>query len=309
MEGGVEQAEVERPKRTRTTFLKRYILPSDDHSFVGRIYDLSIVGMHFETYEELSKHPDCKYAFRVNHFLSALTQRVESLNMVGDMLWPENLPDNFKSFPLSRYEWLTVSADVFLMRFVSVADCVMILINEVFECGLDAKDCIPARLKKAGVPKPFLDFLDEMIADQGTLRHERNGRVHHGAERGFSSDDQTFRFGSNFEHNHNGAVGANGRPLPVNRLFREGLVELQREFNGMMRKLVHRLNEVYDMLGPEFEATFAPRFRAGPFGHLSRSRARGGASLLEASKQQGRSQSTLPAPACDFVANALKLAD
>jgi hypothetical protein len=48
---------------------------------------------------------------------------------------------------------------------------------------------------------------------------------------------------------------------------------LQREFNVMMRKLVRRLNQVYDMLEPEFEATFSPRFRAGPFGHLSRSKA------------------------------------
>jgi hypothetical protein len=252
------------------SFLKRYILPSDNHWFVGRVLELSMVGMHFDDYDELSKYPDCKYAFRVSHFMSTLTRRVESLNMVGDMLWPENLPENFKSFPLSRYEWLTVTADVFLMRFVSVVDCMMILVNEVFECGLDAKDCTPSKLKKAGVPKPFLHLLDEMIADQGTLRHERNGRVHHGAERGFSSDDQMFRIGSTFEHRYNGAVGPSGRPLPVKRLFREALVELQREFNVMMRKLVRRLNELYDELEPEFEATFTPRFRAGPFGHLSR---------------------------------------
>lgn len=246
--------------------LKRFILPSDSHRFVGRIYDLSIIGLHFDTYDELAKHPDCKYAFHVNHFLSTLTRRVESLNMVGDMLWPENLPVNFKRFPLSRYEWLTVSADVFLMRFISVVDCVMILINEVFECDLNARDCTPAKLKKAGVPKPFLDFIEGMIADQGTLRQERNGRFHHGAERGFSSDDQRFRIGALFEHRHGGARGASGRPLPVDRYFREGLVELQREFNLMMRKLVRRLDELYDMLAPEFEATFSPRFRSGPFG-------------------------------------------
>jgi len=267
-------AAAERPKRTRTTSLKRYILPSDDHSFVGQIYDLSIVGMYFQTYEELAKHADCKYAFRVNHCLSALTQRVESLNMVGGMLWPEGLPDNFKDFPVSRYEWLTVSADVFLMRFISVVDCAMILVNEVLECGLDAKDCTARKLKKAGVPKSYLVFIDGMIADQGALRHERNGRFHHGAERGFSSHDQMLRMGSNFEHRFNGARGANGRPLPVNRLFREGLVELQREFNVLMRRLVSRMNELYDMLEPEFEATFAPRFRDGHFGHLPRNKSR-----------------------------------
>jgi hypothetical protein len=246
--------------------LKRFILPSDNHEFVGRIYDLSIVELHFETYDELAKYPDCKYVFRVNQFLSTLTRRVESLNMVGDMLWPENLPVNFRSFPLSRYEWLTVSADVFLMRFISVADCVMILINEVFECELNPRDCTAAKLKKAGVPKPFLDLLEDMITDQGTLRHERNGRFHHGAERGFSSDDQKFKIGSLFEHRYNGMSDENGQQLPVDRYFREGLIELQREFNVMMRRLVRRLDDLYDMLAPKFESTFSPRFRAGPFG-------------------------------------------
>lgn len=117
-------------------FLKRYILPSDLHSFVGRIYDLSIIEMHFDTYEELSKYDDCKYASDVNYSLSTLTRRVESLNMIGGMLWPEGMPDNFKGFPVSRYEWLTLSADVFLTHYISVVDCALILINDIFECGL-----------------------------------------------------------------------------------------------------------------------------------------------------------------------------
>ena len=245
---------------------KRFILPSDNHTFVGRIYDLSIVALHFETYDELAKHPDCKYVFHVNHFLSALTQRVESLNMVGDMLWPEGLPPTFNGFPISRYDWLTVSADVFLMRFISVVDCAMILVNEVYECGLEVRECSVVKLKKAGTPKQILDLLSDMIVDQGILRHERNGRFHHGIERGFSSNDQQFRIGSLFEHRSQGAIGENGRPLPIRRYFREGLVELQAEFNSVMRTLVSRLDDLYDLLAPKFEATFSPRFRAGVFG-------------------------------------------
>lgn len=246
-------------------FLKRYILPSDGHHFVGRIYDLSIVGMHFDTYEELSKHADCKYAFDVNYVLSMLTRRVESLNMVGGMLWPENMPANFKDFPLSRYEWLGVSADVFLGRYVSVADCAALLVNEVVECGLKPQACTVANLEKKGAPAAIVSLLKEMIDDQGALRQERNGRFHHGSERGFSSDDQMFRTASLFEHRSNGAMGMNGRPLPVERYFREGLVELQREFNGVMRKVVKQLDRLYDMLSPEFEGRFSPRFRVGPF--------------------------------------------
>jgi hypothetical protein len=43
--------------------------------------------------------------------------------MVGAMLWTTKVPKNFKEFPISRYEWLTVSADVFLARYISVVDC------------------------------------------------------------------------------------------------------------------------------------------------------------------------------------------
>ncbi|KUM26878.1 hypothetical protein AU467_19305 [Mesorhizobium loti] len=248
-------------------FLKKYILPSDNHSFVGRIYDLSIVLMHFDTYDELSKHADCKYAYDVNDVLSALTRRTESLNMVGGMLWPTNTPKNFKEFPVSRYEWLTVTADVFLVRYISVVDCAMILVNEVFECGLSFEACTMQNLKRRPIPQKVLIHLGEMISDQGLLRKERNSRFHHGSERGFSSDDQMFWIGALFEHRYKEAVGQNGRPLPIERLFREGLVELQREFNGVMRKVVKQLNRLYDMLEPEFESRFSPKFRAGPFAH------------------------------------------
>lgn len=246
-------------------FLKQYVLPSDNHEFVGRIYDLSIVAMHFDSYDDLAKHADCKYAYNVNYALSMLTRRVGSLNMVGGMLWPIGMPNNFKGFPVSRYEWLTISADVFLTRYVSVVDCAIILVNEVLECGLSIEACTLTNLKRKSAPQPISDHLGVMIDDQGQLREERNGRVHHGAERGFSSDDQMFRAGALFEHRFNGARGPNGRPLPVERLFREGLVELQREFNGVMRTVVKQLDCLYDMLYPEFERRFSPKFRVGPF--------------------------------------------
>lgn len=246
-------------------FLKRYVLSADEHKFVGRIYDLSIVGMHFETYEDLSKHADCKYAYDVNFTLSMLIRRVESLNMVGHLLWPNNMPKNFKRFPVSRYEWLIVSADAFLARYISVVDCALILMNEVFECGLTLQSCTIQNLRRKPIPPKVLTRLGEMIDDQGLLRSERNSRFHHGFERRFSSDDQIFRTAALFEHRFNGVVGPNGRNIPIERLFREGLVELQREFNSVMRKVVRQLNRLYDMLHAEFECRFSPRFKAGPF--------------------------------------------
>jgi hypothetical protein len=254
-----------RATRVATRFLKRYVLPSDTHEFVGRIYDLSIVGMHFENYEGLSKHADCKYAYDVNYALSALTRRIESLNMVGSMLWPTNLPKNFKEFPISRYEWLTVSSDAFLGRYISVVDCAIILVSEILECGLPPVACTAANLKRKAIPNPIIIQLDRMIVDQGLLRTERNSRFHHGLEREFSSDDSMFRTGALFEHRFDGATISDGRKLPMERLFREGLIELQREFNSAMRTVVKQLDRLYDMLHPEFEQRFSPKFKAGPF--------------------------------------------
>lgn len=188
-----------KPKRPRAKPLIRHIVASDNHGFVSRVYDLSISAYHFDSYEELARHLDCKYAFHVNQTLSSLTRRVESLNLVGDMLWPDRIPKDFKDFPVSRYEWLTIAADVFLMRFISVVDCALILANDVYETGLDPQRCSIHQLGKAGVPSKILSVLEDMRKDQGDLRNERNARFHHGAERAFTNDSATFQTAARFE--------------------------------------------------------------------------------------------------------------
>ncbi|MDI6837217.1 MAG: hypothetical protein QMD99_16105 [Rhizobiaceae bacterium] len=257
-----------KPKRPRAKPFSRHIVLSDKHSFIGRVYDLSIVALHFDSYEELARYPDCKYALDVYDTLSSLTRRVESLNLVGEMLWLERLPRNFKEFPVSRYDWLTIAADVFLMRFISVVDCALILANDVYEAGLAPQKCSIDQLAKAGVPQTTLLALEEMTKDQGELRPERNARFHHGAERAFTDDSSTFRFAARFEQRGNRLVGCDqhGRRINVERSFKEGLVELQREFNAATRKLVRHLDKFYDMVGIEFESRFVPRIRAATHG-------------------------------------------
>jgi hypothetical protein len=249
-------------------FLKQFILASDNHAFVGRIFELSIVAYHFDSYEDLARHADCKYAFDVNAELSKLVRRVESLNLVGKMLWPDSVPGNFKEFPVSRYEWLSVAADVFLMRYISVVDCAILLANEIFELSLEHRKCTIQNMKKGGVPQKVLSLLGELQTDQGALRDERNARFHHGIERGFTRDDLTFRIAADLEHISGGICGhdQDGRRINVERSFREGLVELQSEFNQATRKLVQQLDRLYDQFGTEFEARFVPRFRSGAFG-------------------------------------------
>lgn len=276
--------EYQRLERARSKPLNRHLISSDSHGFVGRIYDLSIIGLHFETYEELAQHADCKYALDANYALSNLTRRVETLNLVGDLLWPRAMPENFRDFPISRYQWLTVSADVFLMRYVSVVDCAMLLVNTIYEAGLDTKDCTLRNLMKH-VPAQITAILRDMHDEQGSLRAERNARIHHGEERGFTQDDQTFRLASLFEHRTGDARGFDrfGRKINLERSFQEGLVELQRDFNRTTRRLVRQLDRLYDELWGEFNSRFSPRYRVATHG-LNSSRRRQSGSIGQVEK-------------------------
>ncbi|OJU06923.1 MAG: hypothetical protein BGN87_15920 [Rhizobiales bacterium 65-79] len=255
-------------RRPSTRFLKRYIMHSDHHGFIGRIYDLSIVGLNFESYEEVARHPDCKYALDTNYWVSGLAARVESLNLIGDMLWLDPYPD-FAKFPITQYDWLTVTTDVFLMRFVSVIDCALLLVNEVFRLELDAKQCTIGKLRRKGIPASVNAHLQMMLDEQEALRVERNARIHHGAEREFTEDDQTFRMAARF-----GVIGKDihGRRINADRSFKEGLVVLQRYFNRSTRLLQKQLDPLYDLLWEEFEDHFGPLIAAATHGFNARSR-------------------------------------
>lgn len=257
------------PPRRSTRFLKRRILSSDGHGFIGRIYDLSIVSLNFDTYDELSRFPDCKYAIDVNYWTTSMAARVESLNLVGNMLWPNPLPTSFKKFPITSYDWLTVTTDVFLMRYVSVIDCALLLVNEVFQTGLGARQCTIGKLKKAGVPNTVISHLQLMVDEQEALRGERNSRIHHGFEREFTDDDQTFRMAARFSMTGH---DRHGRPLNVERSFKEGLVGLQRDFNRSTRLLERHLDPLYDLLWEQFENHFGPLIAAATHGLNARAR-------------------------------------
>ncbi|ANT51357.1 hypothetical protein [Mesorhizobium amorphae] len=260
--------EFSKPKRVRSRPLVRHILKSDHHPFIGRVYDLGIVGMNFDSWDEVNKHPDCKYALEANEYLHSLASRVESLNLVGDLLWPEPLPANFHDFPVSRYEWLTIALDVFLVRYVSVVDCAALLTNQVFQSDVKARNCTSEALRKKGVRSEVIKILDEMLVDQGRLRVERNFRVHQGVEREFTQDGTTFRIAALLEHRHGSAKGEDqfGRRINIARFFKEALVELQRDFNQATRRLVRLLDSLYDELWEEFERRFGPLIRAATHG-------------------------------------------
>jgi hypothetical protein len=104
------------------------------------------------------------------------------------------------------------------------------------------------------------------------------GRVydHHGHERPFTQDDVSFRTASLFEHRGSPMTGHDryGRKLDVARSSREGLVGLQRDFNGSTRRLVRHLDKLYDLLGDEFEGRFEPLISTATHGLNAKRRAR-----------------------------------
>lgn len=261
-----------RKKKAQTKFLKREMMSSDDHELIGRIFDLSIVELNFESYEELSKYADCRYVFHCGMSMRSLVRRVESLNLVGDLIWVDPSDWDAGQKPVDRYAWLNVAADVFLMRIISVFDCVLLFANDVFESGLEARQCTIRRLTKEGVPAELIELLEALRDDHEALRNERNSRVHQGWERTYSSCDETFRIAASFERIGKGLKGTDsvGKRINSKRYMREGLVELQRDHNTSLRKLEKRLCEIYDHLLPEFEVRFREKFRDPKEGFGSR---------------------------------------
>lgn len=263
----------EAPKLS-TQFRKRYVVESDTHSFVGRVYDLSIVEMHFDSYQELAKYPDCKYASDVNFWLSTMVRRVESLNSVGDMLWLDKRFLTDVQMPVSKFQWLNNAADVFLMRLISVVDCALILSNEVCETGLSTRKCTFANIKKSRISNNITEVLEEVSNDQHILRQERNERFHHGLEREFSSDDNAFRLAARYEFVGLKLTGTDyyGRKINLPRYFKEGLVQLQSDFNSMNRHLSKGLLKLYDLLEIEFDERFSRKFNDPQTGYGAKTR-------------------------------------
>ncbi len=235
----------------------RYVLPSDESTFVGRIYDLSIVGMHFETYVDASKYPDAKYALDVNERTTLLTRRVESLNHVGELLWPRE-PVLSTALPLSAYEYCNLVQDAFLMRIVSVVDCCALLLAEVLELNISPRDVKLSRIQKLCPGNFCLSALDRLSGQQKELRTERNVRFHAGEEEHFTDDDVTFKIAALWAHRGNPMSGEDrhGRTIDIDRSFRDAIDQLRVKFNENSRMLVASLDDFYVPLNEEFEGRF-----------------------------------------------------
>lgn len=248
----------------------KYIVSSDEHEFIGYAkHQGGMVGLGFESIKEIEKFPDCLYAFNVDGWLGLLTRRVESLNHIGDMLWLDNSAKTSNMFPVSRYEWCNVIADVFLMRFVSISDSCLLLANEVVECGFEPKKTNLKNLKKVMGNQAAYEALENIHQLQEGHRLERNHRFHRAIERSFTDDDQTFKTAAIFEFRGNGIKGTDrlGREIDLGRFFEDAMTALRNDFNCNCRALIEGLDHLYDELDREYSQRFSQKFRSHDRNH------------------------------------------
>lgn len=248
---------------------RSYVIRSDTHPFIGRIFDLSIASLWFEKAEEVKRFPDILFALMVNERLSLLVDRVESLNHAGDLLWPRRHKEVTTALPLSRYQWLQFIVDVFLMRIVSVTDCCLVLANEALELGKKPQECRLAQLESAGAARDVVDPLRRLVDAQADLRAERNLRVHEGVGMSLGRDDVMLRHLSMFEHltGTSVATDVDGSQVHVAELYSEARDEIRGRFRRECIELSRRLNAFYSALHPHFEARFQEKYRSHPHDH------------------------------------------
>jgi hypothetical protein len=248
---------------------RRYIVSSDNHRFVGRVYDLSVVGMYFDSYEKAAKFPDAKYVLDVNERTTLLARRVESLNHVGALLWP-NPPIQLEALPISAYDFCNLIQDAFLMRTISILDCCCLLAVEVLELNIEPKRANIEQIKKRSGNHACCDKLRALSDLQLDLRTERNIRFHRGEEQALTDDDITFQTMARFKH-MGGMTGTNrhGRKINLRKSYTEAIDGLRRKFRVNLKSLSVSLDGLYDVLFTEFEKRFRPKFRnSSGFGHI-----------------------------------------
>ncbi|TCI00183.1 hypothetical protein EJV46_05900 [Roseococcus sp. SYP-B2431] len=164
------------------------------------------------------------------------------------------------------------SADVFLMRYISILDCAVILTNVIYELGLNIQKCTINNIRKKGAPPGVVKVLSKMLDDQGALRDERNARFHHGTEHILTDDDQVFHALSMLERMKIATISSDssGNKLDVSHFFGTGLYSLQIKFNKPTKSLVKSLNIFYNIIEPDFEGRFGPLVAAATHGFCAR---------------------------------------
>ncbi|SRR6266404_4152204 len=150
------------------------------------------------------KDPDFAYAWSVGCRLNVLEEAIIALRPIVQMLGVTEFPIPSKVRAIDRYVWLSATIDLALFRASAIRDCCYVLVNEVFELGINPRELSLRRLKKEGalLGEPVLDCLSTIGSIGKDLRAERNKRAHEGIQRLFGEDSQDtlmFKFAAMIE--------------------------------------------------------------------------------------------------------------
>jgi hypothetical protein len=162
---------------------------------VGLLYNiLAPFQLTDHTYQDwndfVRKDPDFAYAWTVGGRLHVLEDAIIALRPIVQMLGATDFPIPSKVRPIDRFVWLNATIDLALFRISAIRDCSFVLVNEVFELGINPRELSLRRLKKKETMggSQVLETLSTISSMGKDLRTERNRRAHEGIQRPFGED-------------------------------------------------------------------------------------------------------------------------
>jgi hypothetical protein len=134
--------------------------------------------------------PDFAYAWSVGGRLNVLEEAIIALRPIVQMAGVTKFPIPSQVRDIVRYVWLSATIDLALFRVTAIRDCCFVLVNEVLELGINARELSLRRLKHEEVLKgtPVLEALTTIGSIAKDLRAERNKRAHEGIQMQFGED-------------------------------------------------------------------------------------------------------------------------
>jgi hypothetical protein len=161
----------------------RYYLEKD--RFVERVFAKAYVGAYGpHSYDELLKVARHRaYALEVEHRLFALVERFKSLYFVDALLSFREFPFYTPGGVLSREQWVRIACDVMLARLTSIRDCVFLLVEAVYQLGMEPREVTLRSLMSRPLPDQLRTVLREIAMSARSTRDHRDRHLHRGEER------------------------------------------------------------------------------------------------------------------------------
>jgi hypothetical protein len=123
---------------------------------VGLLYNiLAPFQLTDHTYQDWDdfgrKDPDFAYAWSVGSRLHVLEEAIIALRPIVQMLGVTEFPIPSKVRAIDRYVWISATIDLALFRISVIRDCSYVLVNAVFELGINPRELSLRRLKREEV--------------------------------------------------------------------------------------------------------------------------------------------------------------